>query len=105
MQYADKVARGYRPARPKMFPQPVWELVESCWSADPVARLHMSEVVAALEVIVKELEGTKGKCCKVGKAQVTPAATGGRGSGSATAARASPPSAAPASTGCSCVIC
>jgi len=66
-RYARKVADGYRPARPKKnFPDPIWDLVVSCWAADPVARPHMSEVVEALEGYIKVLQAPKTKGGAVG---------------------------------------
>ena len=54
------MADGYRPARPKKnFPDPIWNLITSCWAADPVARPHMSEVVEALEGYIRVLQAPK----------------------------------------------
>lgn len=49
VQYAGDVAGGYRPAKPKTCPPPVWELIHRCWRQDPLDRPEMDEVVQELE--------------------------------------------------------
>ncbi|MEW5303526.1 MAG: hypothetical protein WDW36_006209 [Sanguina aurantia] len=48
LDFSALVADGYRPDRPKRMRVEVWELVQSCWHADPVARPAMSDVLARL---------------------------------------------------------
>jgi hypothetical protein len=43
-RYAAKVARGYRPAKPKAISAGVWQLVEACWQQEPCARPSMAKV-------------------------------------------------------------
>ena len=58
-RYAQKVAGGYRPAKPFSVPMPVWDVVQRCWSQDPKVRPSMEEVLLELLAIEQsgELEG------------------------------------------------
>ena len=42
--YAEKVARGYRVPIPSRWPEPVRELVASCWAQEPEDRPSMDDV-------------------------------------------------------------
>jgi len=53
-RYAQKVADGYRPARPKSMPDTMWALITACWHRDPLLRPHMSEVVSVLSSALEE---------------------------------------------------
>ncbi|KAF8069472.1 mpv17 [Scenedesmus sp. PABB004] len=44
--YAEKVSKGYRPARPKSFSDAAWELVSACWAQEPTQRPNMSKARA-----------------------------------------------------------
>eukprot|EP00882_Tetradesmus_deserticola_P020372 GHRQ01022009.1.p2 GENE.GHRQ01022009.1~~GHRQ01022009.1.p2 ORF type:complete len:151 (+),score=34.57 GHRQ01022009.1:11-463(+) len=48
-RYAAKVAKGYRPARPKRISPGVWQLIEACWHQEPCARPSMAKVVEVLQ--------------------------------------------------------
>ncbi|KAG2444351.1 hypothetical protein HXX76_001107 [Chlamydomonas incerta] len=92
-EFAERVAAGYRPPRPKAMdklPPELWELIEAGWHQDPVQRPDIDTVVEALEELAELLaeaeEGRRNKRNKSG------AAGGEAGAGAA-------------SQGCSCVIC
>ncbi|KAL6759508.1 kinase-like domain-containing protein [Haematococcus lacustris] len=56
--YAARVADGYRPERPQsMTDDRVWELVSSCWAADPNTRPAMTTVAQALQVLAAQQAG------------------------------------------------
>ncbi|WIA30321.1 hypothetical protein OEZ86_000409 [Tetradesmus obliquus] len=111
--YAAKVAKGYRPARPKHFNAELWQLVEACWQQEPCARPSMTRVVQVLQgLLADELAakaaGRHGRAGAAAKAAAA-AATANVDSGTenaAGAALAAGTSAAPAAVpkaGC-CVI-
>jgi hypothetical protein len=49
LQYAQLVAGGYRPPMLPHFPEPVSQLISSCWAAEPYERPRMAEVLAELQ--------------------------------------------------------
>jgi len=99
-RYADRVAQGYRPKRPKKCPEPMWELITACWDADPVVRPHMSDVVDILEDYLSVLQKPEGKGKGTAAAAAAAAAAdhGGGGGGASRAGESS------SSQGCACVI-
>ncbi|PNH09132.1 Serine/threonine-protein kinase HT1 [Tetrabaena socialis] len=55
-EFAERVAAGYRPPRPKMMnklPPELWELIEAAWHQDPVRRPDIDEVVEQLEAVAE----------------------------------------------------
>lgn len=54
LTYAQLVAGGYRPPMLPHFPQPVVQLISSCWAPEPYERPRMSEVLAELRVWQKD---------------------------------------------------
>jgi hypothetical protein len=43
-RYAAKVAKGYRPSKPKAISAATWQLIEACWQQEPCARPSMAKV-------------------------------------------------------------
>ena len=54
-EFAQLVARGYRPPRPRALLERAWPLVQACWAHDPLERPAMRRVVGELEVSQPEL--------------------------------------------------
>ncbi|GFR50884.1 hypothetical protein Agub_g13174 [Astrephomene gubernaculifera] len=57
-EFAERVAAGYRPPRPRQMdklPLALWELIEAGWHQDPVQRPDMDAVVETLEELVEPL--------------------------------------------------
>ncbi|PNW88071.1 hypothetical protein CHLRE_01g012950v5 [Chlamydomonas reinhardtii] len=93
-EFAERVAAGYRPPRPKAMdklPPELWELIEAAWHQDPVQRPDIDTVVEALEELAEPLaEAEAGRRNRRSNKQ---GAEGGAGDAGA------------ASQGCSCTIC
>ncbi|KAG2490641.1 hypothetical protein HYH03_011032 [Edaphochlamys debaryana] len=56
MAYAEMVASGYRPARPRALPDDAWDLICECWHEDPVQRPHMADVERRLRAMAAALQ-------------------------------------------------
>jgi Protein tyrosine and serine/threonine kinase len=59
-QYAAKVCRGYRPARPLRMAQAPWQLITECWAAEPAERPNMAAVIIRLEEMLHAERGGGG---------------------------------------------
>ena len=51
--YAERVARGFRPEIPRHWPEPLVELITSCWAQDP----HMRPNFVAVSGVLAEVAG------------------------------------------------
>lgn len=51
--YAQRVANGWRPAKPHKMDPHVFELIEWCWTDDPNDRPQMSDIVKCLDALME----------------------------------------------------